>query len=67
VLKNGVWHYVISLDVPALHLTISTFGRDEYQICLPDQGCHAIPKILSDAGFAPTETSYVVHVSSCKN
>jgi hypothetical protein len=67
VLKNGVWHYGISLDVPALHLTISPFGRDEYQICVPDQGCQAIPNILSDAGFVPTDTSYVVNVSSCKN
>ena len=67
VLKNGVWHYSTSLDVPALHLTISPCGRDEYPICMPDQGCQAIPKILSDAGFVPTETSYVVNVSSCKN
>jgi len=67
VLKNGVWHYGISLDVPTLHLTISPFGRDEYQICVPDQGCQAIPNILSDAGFVATDTSYVVNVSSCKN
>lgn len=67
ILKNGVWHYSTSLEVPALHLTISPFGRDEYQICMPNMGCQAIPKILSDTGFTPTELSYVVKVTPCKN
>jgi hypothetical protein len=67
VLKNGVWHYSTSLDVPALHLTVSPFGRDEYQICVPNEVCQSIPKILSDVGFVPTELSYVVNVTSCKN
>lgn len=65
VLVNGVWHDSTSLEVPALHLTISPFGRDEYQICMPNKGCQAIPKILSDTGFTPAEPSYVVNVSPC--
>jgi hypothetical protein len=66
VLKEGVWHYFASRDVPALNLTISPFGRDEYQVCLPVSGCEAIPNILNRFDLKPTEPSYVVKVAPCE-
>jgi len=65
VLIEGVWHYRASLNVPSLNLTVSPFGRDEYQICLPNKGCQNIPEVLKKAGQEPTESSYVVKVSPC--
>jgi hypothetical protein len=66
VLKEGVWHYSTSRNVLMLNLTISPFGRDEYQMCLPNKTCRTIPNILNNAGVAPSESSYVVKVAPCK-
>jgi hypothetical protein len=65
VLKDGVWHYHAPLNVPELNLTVSPYGRDEYQICLPNKSCQTLPEVLKDAGFEPTESSYVVKVLPC--
>lgn len=65
VLKDGVWYGSVNRIVPALKLSISPYGHDEYQICLVDQACQPIPTLFKQVGALPRSTSYMVTVAPC--